>query len=400
MGKLSKKVSKAAGDLIYTILATVVLTASLQLIVYPAINHFHGKQITDTILYFIGIIYIVPQAIGGSIGNVRLMMRKECDITNRDFVPLLTVFSAISALICGAIGFIQDFDIVFAIAFGAFSIMYLLRMYFSVEFRLNLKFKEYFLYFLAISVGYLIGFGLYMVTGIWLLIFIVGEAVALFYSLIWGKMLRNDGLSGNRKKITKTLVILLLSTIIRDCVNQFDKVILTHVGSDGMVTDYHVVSLISKTIMMLVTPINTLILSYLTVKDSGLTKKQLVKFTGISLICGAVFYVGCIIGTPIFIWIFYRNLYEAVMPYNLVVNLGIILGFISTMFMSILLTQGKTSLQMTIQCVWGAGYIVAAYFFVPQYGLWGLAYVTLVANAIKLIASIFFIFRDKKVKNA
>lgn len=396
----NKKILKTASDFIYTIMATVVLTGILQLAVYPLIDRLYGEDVTGNILYFIGIIYIVPQAIGGSLGNVRLMMRKECDVTNRDFIPLIVFCSAISALACGVIGFIEDFDPVFAIAFGLFSVMYLLRMYLSVEFRLNLKFKQYFFYYLSIAIGYLVGFGLYLLTDIWLLIFIVGEAVALIYSFVWGKMFRNDGLSGNRKKITKTLVIVILSTIVRDCVNQFDKVILKQMLSDGMVTHYHVVSLISKTIMMLVTPINTLILSYLTVKDSALTKKQLFKFTGIALGCGAVFYVGCIIGTPIFIRLFYPGLYDAVMQYNLIVNLGVILGFISTMFMAILLTQGKTAIQMAIQCVWGAGYIIAAYFFVAQYQLWGLAYVTLVANAIKLVASIFFVFKDKKVKKA
>lgn len=395
----NKKLLKTASDFIYTIMATVVLTGILQLAVYPLIDRLYGEDITGNILYFIGIIYIIPQAIGGSLGNVRLMMRKECDVTNRDFIPHIVIFSAISALACGIIGFIEDFDLVFAISFGLFSIMYLLRMYLSVEFRLNLKFKQYFLYYLSISIGYLVGFGLYLLTDIWLLIFIVGEAVALIYSFVWGKMFRNDGISGSRKKITKTLIIVILSTIVRDCVNQFDKVILKQMLNDGMVTHYHVVSLISKTIMMLVTPINTLILSYLTVKDSTLTKKQLLKFTGIALGCGAVFYVGCIIGTPIFIRLFYPDLYDAVIQYNLIVNLGVILGFISTMFMSILLTQGKTAIQMAIQCIWGAGYIIAAYFFVAQYQLWGLAYVTLVANAIKLIASIAFVFWDKKIKN-
>lgn len=398
MGK--NKALKTAGDLIYTFMATVVLNVVLQVVIYPLINRIYGENVTGDILYFIGIIYIVPQALGTSISNVRLMIRKECDITNRDFVPFAVILSALSAIICGFVGFWDSDNFIFPICFGLFSVLYFLRMYVSVEFRLNLKFKGYFFYFLAISIGYLVGFGLYLLTDIWLLIFTVGEAVALIYSFVWGKMFKNDGLSGNRKKITKELILVGLSIMVRDCVNQFDKVILKQIVSSGMVTHYHVVSLISKTIMMLVQPINTLILSYLTVKDSTLTKKQLVKFTGITLGCGAVFYLGCIIGTPIFIRLFYPELYDAVMPYNLIVNLGIILGFISTMFMSILLTQGKTAIQMVIQCVWGVAYIIAAYYFVSQYQLWGMAYVTLVANAVKLIASIFFVFKDKKNKKA
>ncbi|MBR5272129.1 MAG: hypothetical protein IKU25_01865 [Clostridia bacterium] len=392
-------VRNTAWDLIYTILGTVVLTGVLQLIVYPLINHFYGSAVTDEILYFIGIIYIVPTALGGALGNIRLMMRKECDVTNRDFVPFAAILSAICALVCGFVAFYDSDGFIFPIAFAVFSVLYLLRMYVVAEFRLDLKFKGYSLYFVAISVGYLVGFGLYLLTDIWLLIFTVGEVAALLYSFIWGKMFRNDGLSGNRAKITKPLVMLAFSSVVRDCVNQFDKVILKQVAFEGMVTEYHVISLISKTIMMLVQPINTLILSYLTVKDSGLTKKQLIKFTGIALACGGVFYVGCIIGTPIFIKLAYPDLYDTVIQYNLIVNLGVIIGFISTMFMSILLTQGKAAIQMAIQTIWGVGYIVAAYYFTTKYQIWGLAYVTLIANVIKLLLAIAFTFMEKKVKN-
>jgi len=97
--------------------------------------------------------------------------------------------------------------------------------------------------------------------------------------------------------------------------------------------------------------------------------------------------------------LFYPELYDEVIQYNLIVNLGVIIGFISTMFMSILLTQGKSATQLTIQCIWGVGYIVAGFFFVAKYEVWGIAYVTLVANSFKLLAAIAFVFKDKKVKN-
>lgn len=394
----NRKSIKLAGDLIYTIMATVVLNFVLQIIIYPLITHFHGEDVTGNILYFIGIIYIVPQALGTSLLNVRLMMRKVCDISNFDFVPLITVFSAVSALICGFLGFAENSNPIFAVCYGAFSIIYMLRLYGAVEFRLNLKFKEYFLYFCIICVGYLIGLGLYMLTNIWLLIFLCGEVMALIYVSVKGTVFRNDGKTGNRSKINKTIAMVLFSTIVRDCVNQFDKVVLKQAMSPAVVTQYHVVSLIAKTIQMLVQPINSLILTYLTVKDSVLTKKQLVKFTAITLLCGGFFYGACVIGTPIFVKILYPDLYSAVMPYNFIVNLGLIVGFISTMFMSILLTQGKTAIHTVIESVWGVSYIAASYYFVDKYQVWGLAFITLVANAIKLLVAIGFTFYEKKNK--
>lgn len=395
----NRKTVKLAGDLIYTIMATVVLNFVLQIVIYPLITHFHGEDVTGNILYFIGIIYIVPQALGTSLLNVRLMMRKVCNISNYDFAPLIVMFSALSAIICGFLGFSENNSPLFAICYGAFSIIYMLRLYGAVEFRLNLKFKEYFFYFCIVCVGYLIGFGLYMLTDIWLLIFLCGEAMALIYVSVKGTIFRNDGKTGNRSKINKTIAMVLFSTIVRDCVNQFDKVILKQAMSPAVVTQYHVVSLIAKTIQMLVQPINSLILTYLTVKDSVLTKKQLLKFTGITLLCGGFFYGACVVGTPIFVKILYPDLYSAVMPYNFIVNLGLIVGFISTMFMSILLTQGKTAIHTVIEFVWGISYIAASYYFVDKYQVWGLAYITLIANAIKLIVAIAFTLYEKKTNN-
>ncbi len=389
---------KAAGDLFYTVMATVIMNVVTQIIIYPLITYYKGNEVTGDILYFIGIIYIVPQALGTALHNVRLMMRKTCDITNRDFLPLIAVLSTASALICGYIGFADTFNLAFSIAYALFSVIYLLRIYATVEFRLDLKIKQYFFYFLLICAGYLAGFGLYMLTNIWLLIFVVGEALALAHTFTKGKLFRNDSLSGNRSKINKVIIMVLLSTIVRDCVNQFDKVILKQAINSSVVTQYHVVSLIAKTLLMLVQPINSLILTYLTIKDSVITKKQLIKFSALSIIFGGIFYGACLVGTPIFVKLFYPDLYDTVMPYNAIVNLGLIIGFISTMFMSILLTQGKTAIQMTIQFVWGVLYIATATYFVGKYQIWGLAYVTLVANSLKLIAALAFMFYTKNVK--
>lgn len=391
-----RKGLKAANDLIYTVMATVVMQVVLQLVIYPLTTRICGKGVTGNILYFIGIIYIIPQALGTSLHNVRLMMRKENEVTNFDFAPHIAVFSAVSALICAFIGFAENKDPVFAVAYGLFSVVYLLRVYSGVEFRLTLRFKGYFVYFCAISLGYLLGFGLFLLTDIWLLIFAVGEFFAVIYIAIWGKLFKNDGKTGVGAKITKTLSMVLMSTVVRDCVNQFDRVIIMQSISEDMVTQYNAVSLIAKTVQMLVQPVSSLILTYLTVKDSALSKKQLIKFTGITLACGAAFYCASIIGTPIFVKLFYPSFYGEVIQYNLIVNLGLIVGFISTMFMSILLSQGKTAIQITIQSVWGVIYIAAAYFFVGRYQIWGLACVTLAANAIKLIASVAFVFYNGK----
>ncbi len=393
---LNKKSFKVAGDLFYTIMATVVMNIVLQIIVYPTITHFYGDAVTGEILYFIGFIYIIPQALGTTLSNTRLVLRKSYDPTNGDFSRMIVLCSALSAIACGFIALPDSTSFLFPVAYGLFSVLYLLRAYAQVEFRLTLQFKEYFIYYCIISIGYLVGLGLYALTNVWLLIFVMGEGFALLYTLLKGSIFKKENKNLSPSVLNKTITMIALSTLVRDCVIQFDKVILKQTINASVVTQYHVVSLIAKTMQMLIQPINTLIMSYLTTKDAVLSKKVLVKFTGIAFLLGGLFYGVCLVGTPIYIKLFYPTLFHEIMQYNYLVNGGLILGFLASLFMAVLLSQGKTRLHTAIECVWGAVYIGTAYYFSSQNGIWGLAYVTLVMNVIKNLIALLCLFSTVK----
>ena len=380
-------------------MATAVMNIVLQIIIYPLITYFYGDAVTGEILYFIGFIYIIPQALGTTLSNTRLVVRKTHEASNADFTHVIVISSVISALACGFIGFLENSSVAFIICYAVFSVIYLLRAYAQVEFRLILKFKEYFLYYCIISVGYLVGLGLYALTKVWLLIFITGEVFALIYSLLKGSIFKKEPRKLSLSAVNKTIVMIAISTLVRDCVIQFDKVILKQTIGANVVTQYHVVSLIAKTMQMLIQPINTLIMSYLTVKEAVISRKVLIKFSAIAIALGGVFYGVCIIGTPIYIKLFYPSLYGDIIQYNFIVNLGLILGFLASLFMAVMLSQGKTKLHTSIECIWGAIYIIAAYQFSSLYAIWGLALVTLIMNAIKMIIVLLSLFFSLKTEN-
>ena len=49
------------------------------------------------------------------------------------------------------------------------------RYYGDVEYRLNLNYRRYFIYYFLIGIGYLAGFGIYRLTGQWVWIYLIGE---------------------------------------------------------------------------------------------------------------------------------------------------------------------------------------------------------------------------------
>lgn len=393
---IKKKSFKLVGDLFYTVMATVVLNVVLQIVIYPLITHYYGDKITGEILYFMGFIYIIPQAFASALSNTRLVVRKTYDASNEDFKHLIIMSSVISALICGFVAAFDKGSLIFILGYAIFAVVYMLRNYAQVEFRLNLKFKTYFLYYCIVSLGYLLGLVLYFITRHWILIFISGETCALLYTYFKGSIFKKEERRAPRKVINKTIAMIAISTLVRDCVIQFDKVILKQTINAEVVTQYHVVSLIAKTMQMLIQPVNTLIMSYLTVKDSNISRKTLMKFSALALFSGVVFYGVCIIGTPIYIKLFYPSLYADIIQYNLIVNLGLIVGFLASLFMVLLLSQGKTKLHTTIESIFGVVYVLGAYFCSSAYGIWGMAYVTLLMNSVKIIAVLLCLFLTLK----
>ena len=62
-----------------------------------------------------------------------------------------------------------------------------------------------------------------------------------------------------------------------------------------------------------------------------------------------LFFVACQIGTPLFVWLFYRNLYESVKGIVTVVNLAQILGLFSAFLFILVLTFTDERWQLWIQ---------------------------------------------------
>ena len=386
--RISKGNKKLIGDFIYTFMANVVMNGVLQIIIYPLITKYFGESVTGEILYFVGIIYIFPQAVGSAISNSRLVIHRTRDTSNGDYADILPLFSAISALICGIFSVCDSKEWYFVLIYMLFAFVYALRMYAQVEFRLKLKFAGYFRYYLIISLGYLVGFGLFWLIKFWMIIFLVGELAAVIYAYIKLDIFKKAERLNPRKLIYSNTVLIISSTLIRDGVNQYDKVILKQIIGNEMVTQYSVVTMVSKVVQMFVSPINTLILSYLTKKDYSLTRKVYKKYVVLGLGAGVAAYGLSLIGTWIYVRLFYPQLYDQVIQYSFLANIGVIASFVASLYTAIILSQGHTKAYTVLQAVWGVVFIALGYILTSKFGIWGMAATTLSTNIPKIIAAV------------
>lgn len=382
---------KIAGNTVYTVGAGLLMNGVLQVFVYPTLNRVMGSEILGNLLFIMGLAAIITPSVGQALNTSRLVVRRTEEVGNGDYNLLLLVYGSVGALIALGIGRGSIGGAAGAAAAFALILLMVFRYYGDVEFRLNLNYRHYFIYYAVMTAGYLIGLGLYFLTDNWYLIFITGETLAISYLVLTGTIFRNFlKISGAFRIAARRGTFLMLSYIITNLTLNIDRLMLKMLVSDIAVTQYYAVSLIGKTMVLLVAPINTIIISYLTKRKENLDRKQYMMFVGAGLGVALVFFLGAEIVTPVFLGLFYPNLYESVRGVITIVNASQILGLLSAYIFIVVLTFTEEKWQMILQMIHLAVILAMVFIMTPSGGLYGFSVAVLIANAIRVTVITMF----------
>ena len=393
---MQDKKRQITSNTMYTIAGALVLNGVLQLIVYPRLNARMGTAEIGIVLYIMAFVNILGPSIGQAMNNSRLVLRRDLDVTNGDYNLAILLFGGAGMIISlimmsgSLIGNGESMHLGIVLPFilsGVLILATIYRYYGDVEYRLSLKYRNYFLYYLICSIGYLAGYLLYLATGNWFLIFLLGECAALVYVYAGGHIFRP---LADRSALFPTVLqrgaVLTLSYFVTNLTLNIDRLYLNHTLGSESVTIYYVVSLIGKTLVLFVAPINTIIISYLTKNKQKTGRRQFMKLAGAGLIVSAVFWLLCQIGTPIFIRLFYPDLAAASAPLVTVVNLTQILAMLSAYLFIIVLTFTSERWQLGLQIAHLVILMILITIMTPGGGLYGFSVAVLIANAIRIAA--------------
>ena len=164
-----------------------------------------------------------------------------------------------------------------------------------------------------------------------------------------------------------------------------DRLVLKHMVGNTAVTQYYVVSLIGKTLVLLVAPINTIVISYLTKREKTMNQKEFGKAAGAGLLVAFLFFIACQIVTPIFIKLFYGDLYDSVRSLITVVNLTQILAVLSAFLFILVLTFTEEKWQLSLQVLHLVLMTALVISFTFKGEILGYSYGALIANAVRVI---------------
>ena len=390
MKKLGKSILK---DSMWSIAGIVLMNVVAQFLIYPLWDKQLGSDEYGNILYLLSLMNIVAVSLGTAV-NYGRMYNKGDGVKNRSYLLILgggaVVFGAAAILCKGLLALDLGTAGLFALLIG----FTMWRFYADVEFRLSLNYKGYFLYYLLISVGYGIGALLFLKTGEWVLALLLGEILGVAFVLWKGRVLRPDGLPAKAEflEISGVVAALFGSNLISNLIFNGDRLILKFFIGGTAVTTYYLASLIGKTMTLITTPLNSVLIGYLMRYKGALKKRVISLLAGGSVVISLLGMLGCFVASIVLIPLLYPDVYQTVKPFLWLGNLAQILYFAGNLLNTVLLRFGKKQDQLWVNVVYA---IVFALFCIPAtylWGLWGFCIAYLATTAVRLVFAFALLF--------
>ncbi len=397
---LGKKMSKIlAGDLVYSVGGLVCMNGVLQLLMYPFLEKNMGQAAFGNVQTLLAVISILATTFGSGASYSRMVSKMKEHDCNGDYNIYLAVASLISVVIAAiTVHFtVGAQGVLYHIGFALLTVFSILRYYGDVEYRLNVNFKGFFIYYLLISLGYVAGTLIYPLSNSWIFAVLAGELACFVYVTAKGSIFSGKDVfrpSENFGDNIRSMVILSLTNLINALVLHSDKLLLRAMVSAEAVTVFYVATLIGKIIAMLTTPLNGIIIGYLTKFKGKFSAKLFGAVIAVALGIGAVFIFGGFIVSHLFVGIMYPDVYETAKPLFLTANAGQVFYFISGSLMVVVLRFIEEKYQLIINTVYAIIFALVVIPFVYFLGLWGIAYGLLIVNVLRFVIVAAFGFRE------
>ena len=385
-----KKIFNIATDLIFSIAGLMLMNGMLQLLINPMLKKWMGTEAFGDYQSVFAVVSIMGTTFGVAANYSRMVRARNKKDTNGDYNIFLTIIAVLCvAVAAGTLIVYNSFNAAHFILLTVLMVATVLRYYGDVNYRMKLNYKGFFIYYAVITAGYCIGLLLFkFVSPIWMFTILAGEVAAVIFVLVNGDVFKGKNLFRKSPEFggtMKSVGILSATNLLSAVAQQSDKIILGLAMGGEAVTTFYVATLLGKVISLLTTPLNGVLIGYLTKYEGKFTKKMVLAFASILLGLGIVALFGCFVASEIFVKIFYPDVFQDAEQYFLLASAGQVFYFISNCLMTVILRVASEKYQMFINLVYIVIYAATVIPLTMSFGIWGMTIALLIANGSKYI---------------
>ena len=397
---MKEKLKSVLTDSLWSIAGLVIMNMVLQFVVYKFWNSVLGNEINGTVLAAIAYMNIFAISAGTACNYLRMRYAQTGDPGNNGYLLILAAACLAgvpwawgSLLLSGA-----PKDPATVILFVLLCLFTIVRYYADVEFKLTLHYRAFFVYYIIIALGYLLGSFLFRLTGLWPLALLPGDMAGVVMVLCRGRVLRRErpaeAEAQTDRKLFMAYLTLFGTFLLNNALFNGDRILLNALLDGTNVTLYYQASSVGKLMALLSTPLNGVMIGYLARIDGKLNRKIMKLTTLAALGLTAVATLGTTVGSHIYVKLLYPNNYLLERPWFLVASLSQVLFFVASSITVVLLRFSPMSYQVYVNLGYGAVYLILCIPLTMRFGFAGFAWGLLSANAVYLLYSLYLGWRD------
>jgi O-antigen/teichoic acid export membrane protein len=396
---MKEKIKALLTDSMWSIAGLMLMNVVVQFIVYPVWNNRLGSEEYGNILYLISIMNIIAISVGSACNYARMTESATKETKNINYTLILIISSIVTIPVIFLVGKFAGVAMtqLETVLFLVLTVLTMWRFYADVEYRLHLNYKGYFIYYLVISIGYLLGIFAFNITGLWALALIPGEIAGLVAVLLKGSILKKNTVFEKEAFISvfKVVIVLIVTDIISNLVFNGDRLVLKIFIDGTAVTSYYIASLLGKTMSLISTPLNSVIIGYLAKYKGTLNVKMMNIVTAASLAAVLIGTFLCTIASHILIYILYPQNYMEVRQFFIIANMSQVFYFVTNVITVVLLRFSKARYQLYINVVYAVAFI-AVCIPVTMFGgnMWAFCVALLIVCILRMAASLFLGYKD------
>lgn len=331
---MKKNIKKIVNDLFYNIFSYGVSIILLQFIILPILAKNWTEEYYGTVLLLISIVTIAVALTAVTTANIRLVVNEKYKKEGfvGDFNRILGILIIVGiGILTIVFKVVLKQDIMNLILLLIYYVLYAIASYLPVGYKLNCNFKAVMVNNIILCVGYVVGLGIFFINGRWQLIYITGVGAAAIHSYFTTDIRKETFKKTPYFEDTlKRIITLDSSEIIGTGLSYFDRFCLYPILGGVAVANYQVATTFGKALNLLLTPINMVLLSYLSKKDK-ITKKNIYILLG--FLSGLiVIFMGITKGVAkIILKILYPDYVENVIDLVMLVTLALVILVCSSM---------------------------------------------------------------------
>lgn len=383
--------NKFLESVVLSVIAMGVYNCVAQFVLNPYLNRTLGDEAFGDVLTLLSILSVVAMSIGVGVNYSRLANKPRFETVNGDYNRFLCLGAVVVvAVSVSSLCFFDNVSIYSFVLFPVLGVVFMLRYYAEVDFRLEVNYRKDLVFYLIITVGYLIGVIFYKLTGRWESAMLTGELLAVVYVFVTGTVLKKPYFqkSEMHSLVGRSCAALTGAQIFSNLTLNADRLLINAFSTGTDVTVYYTASLLGKAMALLTGPISGVLIGFLA-KAKSFGRKQFVICSLLSLFMGGAAFAVFIPLSPIIIGFLYPATVSESSRYFIVANGGQIVYFVSNLLLVMVLRFAPEKVQLYVNVVYSIAFFAVCTVSLIFGDLFVFCTAILILNIIRMITVLF-----------